>query len=305
MPESKQMLNDEDIHAYVDGELDTERDAAVAAAIAADSERATQAQAYQTQNAGLRALYDRYLEEPVPGRLLRALQEPLGGGNSANSPLASKNRWGHTLVRVAAVLVIFCLGAAAGVGGYEAFLSRPNLFQPVIKQAVLAHKMMEAEKPEPKKLVNDAGDIIDGGRLSAGFEVPLRVPSSAVVDHLRPVSFRNIAGTSGPTAQIMYEDEKGRNVSLFIRPHTATTGIPFESAQSEGYEAIYWIDGPLVYVLVGGGVDVETLARLARAVYAARGLVNETESVIEMNPGSAPIPQPATQPITQPATQNQ
>lgn len=287
--EDSRRVSDAEINAFVDGVLEADREAEIMAAIAADPELSARVLAYQYQNTGLRALYDHYLEEPVPEHVMRPLREapPRAAARSAG--------WRPTVLKAAVLVGVFVLGTATGVGGYMTWLSPPFLLEGVVKQAVLAHQVLEAERPGAQRLFNEAGDVIDNDLVTAGFEVPLRVPAMTNVDNFQPVSFRNIAGTTGPTAQIMYRDAKERDISLYIRPHSATTTIPFETAMYEGYEVIYWIDGPLAYVLVGRDIGETALARMARAVYGARALAREDESAIDIKSSAPPSLQPVQQ----------
>lgn len=287
--EASHRVSDAEINAFVDGALETDREAEVISAIAANAALSKRVHAYQFQNTGLRALYDHHLEEPVPERLLQVLKQSPSTGAAASAG------WRPILLKAAVLAGVFVAGVAAGLGGYQTFLSRPFLLERVVKQAVLAHQVLETERPGTQKLINTAGKIVDTRQIAAGFDAPLRVPSTTGVDKFEPVAFRNVAGSAGPTAQIMYQDARKRDISLYIRPYSATTTIPFEQAKYEGYEVIYWIDGPLVYVLVGRDIGPDALARMGRAVYGAQALARDDESAIEVNSSTPPAALPVQQ----------
>jgi anti-sigma factor RsiW len=61
------------VHDYVDGELDGESRRRIDRALAEDAERRAIADEYRRQNEAIRALYDHVLSEPIPARLIAAL----------------------------------------------------------------------------------------------------------------------------------------------------------------------------------------------------------------------------------------
>jgi anti-sigma factor RsiW len=61
------------VHDYVDGELDGETRRRLDRALAEDAERRAIVDEYRRQNEAIRALYDHVLSEPIPARLIAAL----------------------------------------------------------------------------------------------------------------------------------------------------------------------------------------------------------------------------------------
>src|ERR1700758_1657754 len=64
--------SDEDLQAYVDGRLDAGQQAEIAAYLAEHPETAARIERYRAHIAGMHALYDGILTEPIPPRM-RAL----------------------------------------------------------------------------------------------------------------------------------------------------------------------------------------------------------------------------------------
>lgn len=58
--------SEQDLHDYVDGRLDGERRAAIADYLARHPQEAARIETYRAQMAGLHALYDDALGEPIP-----------------------------------------------------------------------------------------------------------------------------------------------------------------------------------------------------------------------------------------------
>jgi len=68
-------VSDVDLNAYADGQLAPDRIATVEAALARDPELALRVADYRAQSAMLRDALDPVLTEPIPDRLLAAVEE--------------------------------------------------------------------------------------------------------------------------------------------------------------------------------------------------------------------------------------
>src|SRR5262245_35037932 len=103
------MVSDEQLMAYVDGELDAAGAAEVAGAAAVDATLAARIEQARGLRSRIAAAYDAVADEPVPERLRqRAQQAPAGG------PVLS---WAHGPALAASLLVGVFLGAALFRGG--------------------------------------------------------------------------------------------------------------------------------------------------------------------------------------------
>jgi len=71
---SAPQVGDEDLHAWLDGELDLDEAAGTERRLSARPDEAARAMAYRAQVTGLHALYDPVLDEPIPERLLAPLR---------------------------------------------------------------------------------------------------------------------------------------------------------------------------------------------------------------------------------------
>ena len=68
-----------------------------------------------------------------------------------------------------------------------------------------------------------------------------------------------------PAAQLMYEDDRGARLTLYIRASDSGE-TSFRFAQSGEVSAFSWIDGGLGYA-ISAALDRERLLRIAEAVY--------------------------------------
>lgn len=73
MSKKRLHIDDQVLHAYLDGVLDADEARAVAEAVAADRDLAAKLGHFQRQIAGLHDLYDHILDEPVPDSMLKIL----------------------------------------------------------------------------------------------------------------------------------------------------------------------------------------------------------------------------------------
>jgi anti-sigma factor RsiW len=97
--------SEQDLHRYLDGRLDAAESAKVAAYLASHPEQAATVAAYRAQIAGLHALYDATLSEPVPQSMLDLVQ---------------RQRSRSTRRIILFVLAALALSALSGMAGWWA-----------------------------------------------------------------------------------------------------------------------------------------------------------------------------------------
>ena len=109
-------LDEETLMAYVDGELDPPRAAEVEALLAEDAEARATVQMFRDSAAALRGAFDPILREPVPERLLAAVNAP-PTGKVHDIRLARRGAWSRFLPQTAwaqAAAVALLVGTGAG-----------------------------------------------------------------------------------------------------------------------------------------------------------------------------------------------
>jgi hypothetical protein len=135
-------LDEETLMAYVDGELDPRRVAEVEALLAEDAEARATVQIFRDSAALVRGAFDPILREPVPARLLAAVNTPAPGKVSdirlarrgATSRIFPQTAWAR-----AAAVALF-IGAGAG------YLTAqwPDLLEPSAQVATVDPLLDEA-----------------------------------------------------------------------------------------------------------------------------------------------------------------
>ncbi|GGE09029.1 transcriptional regulator [Aureimonas endophytica] len=255
MTKDDRPVSEEDLHAYADGVLDAARHAEVEAHLAARPEEAARVETWRRQNETLRALYGPAASEPVPARLHpRRL--------AAARPVPALP-WR----RLAAVLVLLALGAGAGWfgrGEFEAGAPAGSL----VAEAVAAHRLYAGEVVHPVEVrAEDSAHL--KAWLSKRLSRPLALPD-LTGQGLAFVGGRLLPAGDGPAAQLMYEDEGGRRLTLYIVPAPEAEETALRLASADGLEAVFWRDETLRCALVGE-LPRDSLRRIATDAYKQLG----------------------------------
>ena len=239
-------IKEQELHAYVDGQLDPVRVAEIEAHLAASSQDLMRVEAYRKQNQTLHALFDPTLDEPLSGALQRRHRP--------------RPQW----QRYAAAVGTLALGMVLGFGLRGVIA--PDLGPMALaKQAAFAHVAFVPEVLHPVEvsakqethLVNWlskrlGGDVRSPNLSSVGFEL---------------MGGRLLPGETGPAAQFMYQDNRGQRLTLYVKresAHDAETAFRF--TKEKGVSVFYWIDRDFGYAL-SGDLPKADLLKVAETVY--------------------------------------
>ncbi len=158
-------VNDADLHAYVDGELDERRRLDIEAYLAGHPEAAEQVRHYQQLNQELHRLFDPVLNEPVPAALVPAV----------TGPPAAYRRW-----RVMQAAALAGVALLSGLGGWllhgrqhsaENSAALVNLVQP----AAFAHVVYSTDTHYPVEIQAQQQDALSSWlseRMHASISAP-------------------------------------------------------------------------------------------------------------------------------------
>lgn len=247
----------EELHAFADGLLATERRSAIESWLASRPDEAARVADYSRINAELHRLYDPVLSEPVPA----AWQEQ------------PRRRWLPSPAHMAVAAGWLALGLVGGWLLRDAMIAPPRtspsavaLTPPLSTQAAIAHSVFVVEVRHPVEVAaNEEEHLV--AWLSKRMGRALKAP------RLDSHGFKLVGGRLLPAAeggvacQFMYEQASGKRITLFIKSAPgASAETAFHFAEREGVSTFYWLDGPLGYAL-SGDLDRDALLRLARQVY--------------------------------------
>jgi anti-sigma factor RsiW len=241
------MISENDLHAYVDGELDPARTAEVEARIAADPDAGRRVAAWRRQKEALHGLFDGVLSEPVPARLLE------------------RPRARRPLLRMAAVVAWLMVGGVAGWVLRGADTAMVPHAVPLARQAAVAHAVYVPEVRHPVEVGADQEQHLVAW-LSKRLGAQVKAPQLNELGYSL-VGGRLLPGAQGPAAQFMYQDAEGRRMTLYVRAGAeANRETAFRYARESGVSVFYWIEGGLGYAL-SADLEKAELLRIARSVY--------------------------------------
>jgi anti-sigma factor RsiW len=208
-------VTQDELHAYVDGEIPADRRSAIEAWLASHPDDATRVAEWRAQAEAIRARYGAIASEPVPARF--ELDTLARGARSWRA------------AAVAAVLVAFLAGGAVGWLAHGASAAAPSRFDIFTTQALDAHKVYVVEVRHPVEVTGaERPHLVQW--LSKRLDYELRVPQLEP-SGLKLVGGRLLPGPFGPAAFFMYEGASGERFTIYYaRTDTPPTAMRYRAA---------------------------------------------------------------------------
>ena len=248
-------VNDADLHAYVDGELDHTRILVVEAYLAKNPQAAERVRQYQQINRSLHSLFDPVLNVPVPPSMV-----PPATVNQVTRP--------YQMLRVAAVTGIMLLSGITGwmlharLGSGFEVPAMVHLVQP----AAFAHLVYATDPRHPVEFGAEKQELL-ADWLSERMHTDIRAPL-LIEQGFSLVGGRLLPSTDRMAAQFMYQDAAGQRITLYMRRAVWNNQeSAFQYREEDGLRVFYWIDGPMGYA-VSGSIGKERLIKVAESVHA-------------------------------------
>ncbi|MGB3445118.1 MAG: anti-sigma factor [Xanthobacteraceae bacterium] len=242
-------VTEDELHAYIDNELPSERRGDVEAWLAAHPEDAGRVRSWRAMADALHARYDGVADETVPARLeIERLARP-----------QRRMLYGA----IAAALAAFVTGGATGwlMHGVSA---APSSLQAFTLDALEAHRLYVVEVRHPVEVAGSERAHLQQW-LSRRVGYTIRAPELDA-SGLKLVGGRLLPGPTAPAAFLMYESPTGERFTLYTsRAAAPTTQMRYVTRASDG--ALYWSDRGVGYVLSGPDDNKSRLEQVARAVY--------------------------------------
>ena len=248
MIDRDQIVGEDELNAYVDGELPADRSATVEAWLAAHPDDAAKVAAWRKQAELIRERYGAVADEVPPQRF--------------NVNRLTRRGYG-AIAAAAAVIAAFVAGGVLGwtVRGVEA--ARPSDLTRFTSDALDAYRLYVVEVRHPVEVPGDQRPHLDAW-LSKRVGSPLRAPELDKIG-LKLVGGRLLPGPTGPTAFFMYETPSGERFTLYCgRTGDRDTALRYTTGPQNA--AYYWVDGDLAYVL-SGPAEQDKLHAIAQAAY--------------------------------------
>lgn len=257
-------ITENDLHAHADGRLDATRRAEVESYLESNEETAERVAEYARQNAALRELYAPALGEPVPQRMVSAA--------------ARLQRTRVGLVAAGWMALGGMVGLlAGGIAGWNLNpgtrdIAGSNAPAAIVRRAAIAHVTYSPEVRHPVEVGADQEAHLVAW-LSKRLGAPVRAPKLESVG-LTLVGGRLLPGDNAPegspvpTAQFMYQTQKGNRVTLYVRTEVPDRGeTAFRYAREGSVSVFYWVDRRFGYALSSSDMDRSELLKVANTVY--------------------------------------
>jgi len=249
MTERTVPVTEDELHAFVDGELPADRRQEVEAWLAARPDDAARLAAWRSQEDAIRAQYASVVDEPIPERL--------------DLDRLTRRSRSRRMLAAAAVLVAFLAGSASGWLGRGVWEGgNVPASRAVVVEALEAHRLYIAEVRHPVEVAADAKHLLPW--LSRKVGSPLRAPNLKSFG-LKLIGGRLLPGTKGPAALLMYEGPSGERFTLYFARATAPDSA-LRYRESGQVAAFYWVDGEVSYV-ISGPAERNRLQKVAEAAY--------------------------------------
>lgn len=239
--------SEEQLHAYVDGFLDDPQRVAVEAFLQDNPGEALRLEAYQQQNAALRAL--RSLPDARPFTI------PL---------FAPRLAWRKLALQAAAAVVLLALGASSGWWLHARLQPADPLWMRLVRQAERAYLTYVPEKTHPVEVTSEQEPHLRTW-LSKKLGQPITIPVLKRAGY-DLVGGRLLPSNAGPAALFMYQDMQGSRLTLYMlaAPSQRADG-DVRYVQSGSLWICYWIGQNMEFALTGE-LDRERLMGLAKSI---------------------------------------
>jgi len=242
-------ITEDELHAYVDGELPDDRKQAVLEWLAAHPEAAAQVAEWRAQAEAIRARYGAIANESVPARL--KIERLTQRGRS----------W--TAIAAAATVAAFMFGGLAGWMARGASAEPQSGFEVLTSDALDAYKLYVVEVRHPVEVPGEDRAHMTQW-LSKRLGANLRVPDLQPIG-LKLVGGRLLPGSTGAAAFYMYETASGERFTIYCaRAGGPDSALRYKDAESNA--AFYFVDKDIAYV-VSGPANRTQLEKVTQAIY--------------------------------------
>ncbi|CCJ06765.1 anti-sigma factor [Methylocystis sp. SC2] len=283
------LIEEADLHALVDGELDPERRRKVEDHLLQHPEDAALVEGWRRQNAALRAAFEPVALETPPLSLREAAARPpappagqgpietgaIHWGRPGAAPRPTRKldeiRASRRRQALASTLLTLIAGAAVAAATLLFLASRPPAQSPMTRAIAATSYAARAGltyatyilDPRPVEVeASRRGELLAWLQERVGFS---RAPDLSGVG-LRLLGGRVAPGVAAPAAFLVYERDDGGRVGLYFERAEALAAPAGQRGQ--GVSVIEWRAGGFAFVLVGA-LAPEAMQAAAEAAAAA------------------------------------
>lgn len=256
-------ISDSEIHAYLDRQLTPEQASEFEKRLTKDKIAQKKLADYQMIEQSLNNLYQPVIEEKIPSQLLNACKKK-----------------SFNYLAIAASVTFFVIGWLSGAQNNPFNQTyADSMMLDLEAPAIFAHSIYSVEKLHPVEVEANKQAHMNHW-LSKRLKTKLKAPD------LSKQQFKLVGGRLLPStkermaAQFMYQNKQGNRITLYVKRgnwKTKETAINHTSTkiQEHSFNASYWIDGDLGYVLTGK-ITQQLNQKISESIYKQMSL-NSTQ----------------------------
>lgn len=225
-------VSEDELHAYVDGQLPEELRAHVERHLSSHSESAADVADWTSLNEQIKALVAE--ADALPVRVQSILKKPT---------------WLPPPWAIAAGIALFMLGAVGG-GGAVRFLNSGTAITQLATLSATSQTNFLVYASDIRHPIEVGAEQKDHmvAWLSKRLGEKIAAPD-ITKEGFSLIGGRLVTYSDQPAALIMYENTKGERLTLMIARNAENEVTGFQFNDRNNIQTLYWIDGPLGYAL--------------------------------------------------------
>ncbi|GAB3092644.1 anti-sigma factor family protein [Lysobacter terrae] len=231
-------ITEDDLHAYVDGSLDSERHVEVSAYLDQHPDVAQRVSDYRWQREHLRSAFLDVAQEPVPANL-----------NLEHMVVRRRRpRW-VALPTAAAAMLLIGLGGIGGWLSHSRLRPAPAGIEALAQEATDSYEVHASDRVRPVELrANDRDELVRWASERLGR--PVTIPDLSGSGY-RFMGGRLVATEHGPAVLFMYDDDRGTRLVMLSRRMVVDQNIPMKLHLRGSVAGFTWANRGIGYSLVG------------------------------------------------------
>jgi len=234
-------LSDEDLHASIDGELDSARMAEVTALIQGDAELTRRVAAYRADNERIVQTYGPLIEQPLPAAWLTMIER------RQRTPAVSR-----AVMAIAASVALMIGGLAI----YPRLM--PSTGESIVAEAL---DVYGAARQTP----STAAPSDPSGAMTAALGLPLKAPDLSKMGYVLAAMRIYADAPAGKAIRLDYRDGQNRLLTLYVKRSPGPER--FDIVKRGAVRICVWQDDVLSTIMLGE-ISAGEMLRLATLAYA-------------------------------------
>jgi anti-sigma factor RsiW len=250
-------ITEQELHAFIDGELDDQRTAEITELVAADPVLAARIAAFRSDKQRFGEVYGALDARALPAKWLRLIE---ARERTRRSLAHIRVSTGALTAIAASLLIIF--------GAWLALANRNGASPDAIITEALAARQ---DSMAPREVIDVGPDVSKAPNqvLTEALTMNLKAPDLTRIGY-RLADIRVYSGVPGGNAvELRYRDQQSRLFTLYLRHPSSPARV--DLSERDGLRICIWQDDVIGTVMVGD-MSAGEMARAASAAYAGLNL---------------------------------